>query len=101
MSQLSLTADVESIVLAMWGEPEEEITREVMARFDITYEHALETVKAAITAELDYDQEQAEVLISNSTEFDNWINEVVFDLANFRRGADGSSVEEAGEVATS
>ena len=57
MSQLSLAADVESIVLAMWGEPEEEITREVMARFDITYEHALETVKAAITAELDYDQE--------------------------------------------
>lgn len=52
-------------------------------------------------SELEYDQEQAEVLISNSTEFDNWINEVVFDLANFRRGADGSSVGEAGEVATS
>lgn len=34
--------------------------------------------------ELEYDQDQAEVLVQNSTEFDNWINEVVFDLANFR-----------------
>ena len=34
--------------------------------------------------ELEYDQEQAEVMVQNSTEFDNWINEVVFDLANFR-----------------
>jgi len=43
--------------------------------------------------ELDYDQEQAEVLIQNSTEFDNWINEVVFDLANFRGRAEGDSLE--------
>lgn len=37
--------------------------------------------------ELEYSQDQAEVLVQNSTEFDNWINEVVFDLDNFRKGA--------------
>jgi len=37
---------------------------------------------------LDYNEENAALLIQNSTEFDNWINEVVFDLANFRRGTD-------------
>jgi len=45
--------------------------------------------------ELEYDKEQAETLIQNSTEFDNWVNEVVFDLANFRgngsRKSDGKS----------
>lgn len=35
---------------------------------------------------LDYNEENAALLIQNSTEFDNWVNEVVFDLANFRRG---------------
>lgn len=38
--------------------------------------------------ELEYSQDQAEVLVQNSTEFDTWINEVVFDLDNFRKGAD-------------
>lgn len=51
--------------------------------------------------ELGYDSEQAEVLVSNSTEFDNWINEVVFDLANFRRVGDGDSMGETGELAAS
>jgi hypothetical protein len=44
-------------------------------------------------AELDYDAEQAEVMIQNSTEFDNWINEVVFDLANFRGRGKGDPLE--------
>ena len=34
--------------------------------------------------ELNFDLENAESLVQNSTDFDNWINEVVFDLANFR-----------------
>lgn len=51
--------------------------------------------------ELDYDQEQAQVLVQNSTEFDTWINEVVFDLANFRRAADGQSVDPLRELAAS
>ena len=49
--------------------------------------------------ELEYDQEQAEVMVQNSTEFDNWINEVVFDLANFRRDREGDVVGEVGAVA--
>ena len=49
--------------------------------------------------ELEYDEEQAEVLIQNSAEFDNWINEVVFDLANFRGGPKGNSVEPVRAVA--
>ena len=34
--------------------------------------------------ELEFSQENAQVLVENSTEFDNWLNEVVFDLENFR-----------------
>lgn len=44
--------------------------------------------------ELEYSEDQAELMISNSTEFDTWINEVVFDLANFRRGAERTSMGE-------
>ena len=42
--------------------------------------------------ELDYSEDQAELLISNSSEFDTWVNEVVFDLANFRRGAERATM---------
>ena len=34
--------------------------------------------------EFEYTEENAEVLVSQSTEFDTWLNEVVFDLDNFR-----------------
>ena len=34
--------------------------------------------------EMNYSEENAQVLVENSTEFDNWLNEVVFDLENFR-----------------
>ena len=44
--------------------------------------------------ELEYDEEQAQVMVQNSTEFDNWINEVVFDLANFRGGPKRASMGE-------
>lgn len=37
--------------------------------------------------ELDYSEENAETLVSSSTEFDTWLNEVVFDLDNFRTGS--------------
>ena len=33
---------------------------------------------------LPYSQENAQQLVENSNEFDNWLNEVVFDLENFR-----------------
>ena len=34
--------------------------------------------------ELEYTADNAETLVSSSTEFDGWLNEVVFDLDNFR-----------------
>jgi hypothetical protein len=37
---------------------------------------------------VDYSIENAEALLRNSTEFLNWINEVVFDLTNFRTRTD-------------
>ena len=35
-------------------------------------------------SEMPYTDENAQILVENSTEFDNWLNEVVFDLENFR-----------------
>jgi hypothetical protein len=46
--------------------------------------------------ELTYSAENAELLIKNSSEFDTWVNEVVFDLANFRGGAKRKTVEKTG-----
>ena len=37
--------------------------------------------------ELEYTLDNAETLVSSSTEFDTWLNEVVFDLDNFRTGS--------------
>lgn len=34
--------------------------------------------------EMEYSEQNAQVLVENSTEFDNWLNEVVFDLEHFR-----------------
>jgi hypothetical protein len=33
---------------------------------------------------MEYSDENAQQLVENSNEFDNWLNEVVFDLENFR-----------------
>jgi len=48
--------------------------------------------------ELDYTQENARQLVENSTEFDNWLNEVVFDLENFRTKVEKQTTEEAQPV---
>ena len=42
--------------------------------------------------EVPYSEENAEVLVANSAEFDTWLNEVVFDLENFRSGSEGSNI---------
>lgn len=47
---------------------------------------------------LPYTKENAETLISSSTEFDTWLNEVVFDLDNFRGGTEGAVSEAPGEA---
>jgi hypothetical protein len=48
--------------------------------------------------ELEYSEENAETLVSSSSEFDTWLNEVVFDLDNFRTGSKGATPTKAGKV---
>lgn len=48
-----------------------------------------------VDQELPFSQENAKDLLSNSTEFDTWVNENVFDLANFRTGSERPTVESA------
>ena len=48
--------------------------------------------------ELEFSKENAETLVSSSTEFDTWLNEVVFDLDNFRTGSKGPIAKKAGKV---
>ena len=48
------------------------------------------------STEVNYSEENAEQLVSNSTEFDTWLNEVVFDLENFRRGPEKPAAGKAG-----
>ena len=47
---------------------------------------------------MDYSDENAQVLVENSTEFDNWLNEVVFDLENFRTKEPAKTVKKAKPV---
>jgi hypothetical protein len=55
----------------------------------LTLEHLetlllIDTEDKDMSEELPYSIDNAEVLVSSSTEFDTWLNEVVFDLDNFR-----------------
>jgi len=50
-------------------------------------------------SELSFDLENAESLVQNSADFDNWINEVVFDLANFRGKSETKTVGKTRKVA--
>ncbi len=45
-------------------------------------------------AEMEFSEENAQQLVENSSEFDNWLNEVVFDLENFRNEEQGKVTEE-------
>jgi len=48
--------------------------------------------------EMDFSLENAHVLVENSSEFDNWLNEVVFDLENFRSKEPAKSTKTTGTV---
>jgi hypothetical protein len=52
-----------------------------------------------IEKELEYSQENARTLITNSGEFDSWVNDTVFDLDNFRTGPKKAVVAKTGKVA--
>jgi len=69
----------------------------------LTVEH-LETLLLIDTegqdpsSEVEYNSENAEVLVTNSSEFDTWLNEVVFDLDNFRSGAKRAGPKKTGKA---
>ena len=44
---------------------------------------------------MEFSEDNAQVLVENSTEFDNWLNEVVFDLENFRSQEQAKDTKEA------
>lgn len=52
-----------------------------------------------LEAELVYTSENAKLLVTNSAEFDTWINDTVFDLENFRTKPAAGNVEKTGKVA--
>ena len=48
-----------------------------------------------VETELDFSFDNAYLLVENSSEFDNWLNEVVFDLENFRGQQSPTPVKKA------
>ena len=48
--------------------------------------------------ELEYSEDNANQMVENSSEFDNWLNEVVFDLENFRSKQQGNTPEKTKPV---
>ena len=58
----------------------------------------IDTSNQDLNKELEYSIENAETLVSSSTEFDTWLKEVVFDLDNFRPRSEGGSNSPVGET---
>jgi len=50
---------------------------------------------------LPYTEENAQQLVENSNEFDNWLNEVVFDLDHFRSAEQAKTKGQAGPISKS
>jgi len=48
--------------------------------------------------ELEFSEDNANSLVENSSEFDNWLNEVVFDLDNFRTAEQRENTEQTGDI---
>tara|TARA_R110002153_G_scaffold59125_1_gene161673 strand:+ start:628 stop:1071 length:444 start_codon:yes stop_codon:yes gene_type:complete len=51
-----------------------------------------------VEQELDFTLDNAQQLVENSSEFDNWLNEVVFDLENFRSGKQRENKTETPDI---
>ncbi len=51
-----------------------------------------------LNTEMEYTFDNALVLVENSSEFDNWLNEVVFDLENFRSKESANNKKETGDL---
>ena len=54
-----------------------------------------------VNKELPFSEENARQLVENSNEFDNWLNEVVFDLENFRSAEQAKAKGKARAVSKS
>jgi hypothetical protein len=82
----------------------EEFTKSTVKNWKgLTIEHLetlvlIDTNNQDMSKEVEYSQENAEVLVSSSTEFDTWLNEVVFDLDNFRSRREGETAGSAGKT---
>ena len=68
----------------------------------LTLEHLqtlllIDTKGQDMSKELEFTEENAELLVSSSTEFDTWLNEVVFDLDNFRAKPERTVAKPAGK----
>lgn len=57
----------------------------------------IDVADSDLEKELDFNLDNAQTLVSSSTEFDTWLNEVVFDLDYFRAGGKAGSLESSGE----
>ena len=53
----------------------------------------IETEGKDMAQELEFSADNAQILVAQSAEFDTWLNEVVFDLDNFRTVSERSDVE--------
>ena len=51
-----------------------------------------------VLTELPYTEDNGLLLVENSSEFDNWLNEVVFDLDNFRSAEQRETKKETGSI---
>ena len=47
---------------------------------------------------MEYNEDNALILVENSNEFDNWLNEVVFDLENFRSAEQAKAKGQTGPI---
>jgi hypothetical protein len=83
-----------------------EFTKSVVKNWKgLTLEHLETLILVDISGqdpkkELEYSQDNAETLVSSSSEFDTWLNEVVFDLDNFRTGSKGPTPRKATKVSS-
>ena len=48
--------------------------------------------------ELEWNEDNAKTLVESSNEFDNWLNEVVFDLDNFRTASKGKNTTKTDDI---
>lgn len=58
----------------------------------------IDTSDYDLSEELEYSKDNAEYLLRESAEFNSWLNEVAFDLDNFRDESKGKDTKKAGKT---